>query len=112
MLRGAFADVKMVLHNMTKEAQIEALWQRRIDVGFNRPIAPLSDIANEIVTTEKILLAVNENHALARQATIPFRVLADHPLIVFPSGPRPSFVDKVMSLCQQMGFTPHVAATR
>ncbi|KFJ90065.1 LysR family transcriptional regulator [Pseudomonas sp. 1-7] len=108
MFRGAFPDVKMVLHNMTKEAQIEALRQRRIDVGFNRFIAPLNDIANEIVTTEKILLAVNENHALARQEKIPFRVLADHSLIVFPSGPRPSFVDKVMSMCQQMGFTPHV----
>lgn len=108
MFRGAFPDVKMVLHNMTKEAQIEALRQRRIDLGFNRFIAPLNDIANEVVTTEKILLAINENHALARQEKIPFRVLADHPLIVFPSGPRPSFVDKVMSMCQQKGFTPHV----
>jgi DNA-binding transcriptional LysR family regulator len=107
--RSAFPDVKLVLHNMSKEAQIEALRQRRIDVGFNRFIAPLDDIANEVVITEKLLLAVNEFHPLARETTIPFRVLADHPLIVFPSGPRPSFVDKVMSLCQQMGFTPQVA---
>lgn len=109
IFRGAFPDVKVVLHNMNKEAQIEALRQRRIDAGFNRFIAPLNDIANEIVTTEKLLLAVNEDHALARETTIPFRVLADHPLIVFPSGPRPSFVDKVMNMCQQKGFTPQIA---
>lgn len=108
IFRSKFPDVKLVLHNMSKEAQIEALRQRRIDAGFNRFIAPLSDIANEIVTTEKLLLAVNEHHPLAHETTIPFRALADHSLIVFPSGPRPSFVDKIISMCQQAGFTPHV----
>ena len=105
----AFPDVKVVLHNMNKEAQIQALRQKRIDAGFNRFISPLNDIANEVVTTERLLLAVNEASPLAHQASIPLRALADYPLIVFPSGPRPSFVDNVMSLCQQAGFTPNVA---
>ncbi len=105
----AFPDVKVVLHNMNKEAQIQALRQKRIDAGFNRFISPLNDIANEVVTTERLLLAVNETSPLAHRASIPIQALADYPLIVFPSGPRPSFVDNVMSLCQQAGFTPNVA---
>lgn len=93
---------------MNKEHQIEALRQRRIDVGFNRIIAPEPDIVCERVATEQLLLAVNENNPLAQETIIPFSQLAKYPLILFPSGPRPSFVDKVMGMCQQAGFTPQV----
>jgi DNA-binding transcriptional LysR family regulator len=35
--------------------------------------------------------------------------LANHPLILFPTGSRPNFVDKVMSMCEKAGFIPQVA---
>ncbi|HBT56840.1 MAG TPA: LysR family transcriptional regulator [Pseudomonas sp.] len=107
--RNAFPEVKVMLHNMTKDAQIAALRQRRIDIGFNRFIEASDDIVNEIVLTERILIALNEHHPLARQPEVPFSVLQDSPLIVFPTGPRPSFIDKVMHMCHQKGFTPQIA---
>lgn len=106
--RSAFPDVKVVLHNMSKDAQIAALRQRRIDIGFNRFIEHSEDIANEIVITEEILIAINEDHPLAQAESVPFTVLRDNPLIVFPTGPRPSFIDKVMNMCHQKGFTPQI----
>lgn len=51
--RSAFPDVKVVLHNMSKDAQIAALRQRRIDIGFNRFIEPCDDIVSEIVITRR-----------------------------------------------------------
>lgn len=107
--RSTFPDVKVVLHNMSKDAQITALRQRRIDIGFNRFIEHSEDIANEVVVTEKILIALNENHPLAQQEAVPFAVLQDNPVIVFPTGPRPSFIDKVMNMCHHKGFTPQIA---
>jgi len=107
--RSAYPEVKVILHNMNKEAQIEALRQRRIDLGFNRFIEPSDDIAREHVATEQLFLAINISNPLAQRPTVPFGLLAEHPLILFPSGPRPSFVDKVMGMCQQAGFTPQVA---
>lgn len=106
--RSAYPEVKVVLHNMSKDAQIAALRQRRIDIGFNRFIEPADDIANEIVITERILVALNADHPLARQPAVPFSVLADNPVIVFPTGPRPSFIDKVMNLCHRRGFIPQI----
>lgn len=106
--RNAYPDVKVVLHNMNKEEQIDALRQRRIDLGFNRIIKPTADIACERVATERLLVAVNQSNPLASQEIVPFAQLARHPMILFPSGPRPSFVDKVMGMCQQAGFTPEV----
>lgn len=107
--RREFPEVKVVLHNMSKDAQIAALRQRRIDLGFNRFLDPLEDIVNETVLTEKLLIALNEQHPLAGQPAVPFSVLQENPLIVFPVGPRPSFIDKVMHMCHQKGFAPHVA---
>ncbi|HEY0287193.1 MAG TPA: LysR substrate-binding domain-containing protein [Pseudomonas sp.] len=106
--RNSHPDVKIVLHNMNKDEQIDALRQRRIDAGFNRFIIPSPDIANELVITEKLLLAVNEKHPLARETIVPFHRLADHKLILFPTGSRPNFVDKVMSMCEKSGFIPQV----
>jgi len=107
--RTAYPEVKTVLHNMDKNEQIEALRQRRISVGFNRMLTPLPDIASELVAVERLLLAVSTSHPLAQQAVVPFQSLAEHPLVLFPSGSRPSFMDKVIGLCQQAGFVPEVS---
>ncbi|MFG1374299.1 LysR substrate-binding domain-containing protein [Xanthobacter oligotrophicus] len=107
--KNAFPDVKVVLHTMNKGEQIEALRQRRINVGFNRILTPTPDITAEIVTTEALLLAVHAAHPLAAHEVVPFYRLADYPLVLFPTGVRPSFVDTVMGLCHGAGFVPEVS---
>lgn len=104
-----YPDVRVVLHQMSKGEQIEALQQRRINVGFNRLLVPLPDIRSEVVLRERLLLAINEKHPLAREKSIPFRALADHPLILFPSSGRPNFIDKVIAICNEMGFFPKIS---
>jgi DNA-binding transcriptional LysR family regulator len=107
--RTAHPDVNIVLHTLSKGEQIEALRQRRITVGFNRMLAPQADIQVELVKTEVLLVAVNEQHPLARQAAISFHDLEDQPLVLFPSSTRPNFIDKVVDLCREAGFVPKVA---
>ncbi|EIK53329.1 LysR family transcriptional regulator [Stutzerimonas stutzeri TS44] len=104
--RNAYPDVKVVLHSMHKDEQLEALRQRRISVGFNRMLTPSPDFAAELVDTEPLLLALHEDDPLARQPRVDFRALGEQPLILFPTGGRPSFLDKVLGLCQQAGFVP------
>ncbi len=107
--RRRYPEVNIVLHTMTKSEQIEALRQRRITVGFNRMLAPLPDLSTTLVATEKLLLAVNEGHELAGEERVPLTVLAKYPMVLFPTGQRPNFVDKVMGLCRDMGFAPQVS---
>lgn len=107
--RNEHPEVKIVLHTMTKAEQLDALRQRRITVGFNRMLAPLPDLATELVATEPLLLAVNQDHPLAREASVSFRMLAEHPMVLFPTGVRPNFIDKVMRLCEVAGFVPKVS---
>jgi len=107
--RNRHPDVKVVLHTMTKAEQLDALRQKRITAGFNRMLAPLEDIESRLVTTEPLMLAVPTGHPLAQQAQIRFRDIAPHPLVLFPTGARPSFIDKVISCCNMAGFTPQVS---
>ncbi|MGQ3676445.1 LysR substrate-binding domain-containing protein [Xanthobacter sp. TB0139] len=104
-----FPDVKIVLHTMNKHEQVEALRQRRITVGFNRLLTPIADITEELVTTEALRLAVNTANPLAALDEVPFSKLADQPLVLFPTGARPSFLDTVVSLCQSAGFVPQIS---
>lgn len=104
-----FPDVKIVLHTMNKHEQVEALRQRRITVGFNRLLMPFPDITEELVTMEALMLAVNISNPLAQLESVPFTKLADHPLVLFPNGARPSFLDTVMGLCQSAGFMPQIS---
>lgn len=107
--KNSHPDVKIVLHTMNKAEQIEALRQRRITVGFNRLLTPAADITAELVATEALLVAVNAGHPLARMEVVPFAALAAHPLVLFPTAARPSFVDTVMGLCRSVGFIPKVS---
>lgn len=107
--RASHPDVQIALHQMSKQEQIEALRQHRIMAGFNRMLGPLPDISSEPVMLESIVVAVNEKHPLASKPAILLKELADQPLILFPSGARPSFIDKVWALCGDEGFEPKVA---
>lgn len=102
-------DVKVVLHQMTKSEQIAALRDRRINIGFNRMLAPLPDLHAELVIRERLLAAVNENSPLAQAPGVAVRDLANYPLILFPTAGRPNFVDKVIGICREAGFFPTVA---
>lgn len=109
LFRYTHPDVKVILHTMTKGEQIEALRQKRITIGFHRMPLVHPDIENLLLINEALYLAVNEDHPLSQQESVSFMDLDKQPLVLFPRGDRPNFVDKVIELCSTMGFTPDVS---
>ncbi|QID16219.1 LysR family transcriptional regulator [Nitrogeniibacter mangrovi] len=107
--RTRYPDVNVVLHTMTKAEQMEALRQKRINVAFNRILEPQPDLEMHLVTAQRIMLAVPAHHPLAQQDVVPFPQIAPYPLVVFPTGTRPSFIDRLMSMCAKAGFQPNVS---
>ncbi|MGZ9710017.1 LysR substrate-binding domain-containing protein [Glaciimonas sp. GNP009] len=107
--RSTYPDVNVVLHTMTKSEQITAIRQRRITVGFNRLLEPYPDLGTELVVTEAIVVALNAQHPLAAEHAIPLQALRDEPMVMFPTGTRPNFIDKVVDLCRCEGFLPVVS---
>lgn len=109
--RFAFPNVKIVMHSMHKGEQIEALRQKRINIGFNRLIPKLTDIKVKTIMSENLVLAIGETSPIARANVASIQDLVSEPLILYPNAARPNFADYVTGLFHQYGLSPNVSQT-
>jgi len=107
--RKRFPDVEVALREMSTPAQVQALRTAEIDVGLLRVPADTADLVVHTVREDRMALMIPEAHPLARKKQIGLRALAKEPLILFPTAPRPSWADTVISACREAGFEPIVA---
>jgi DNA-binding transcriptional LysR family regulator len=106
--RAAVPDVKLELHELTTDQQLEWLRENRLDVGLLRP--PVEDQAFQlsVIFQEPLVVALPETHPLAAEVEISAQSLASQSFIIFPRTLAPGLYDQIISFCQQAGFSPHV----
>lgn len=107
--REAHPEVSIFLHNMVKDEQIDALRHGRITLAFNRLMRPIDGLVSETLLTEPLYAAVPSDSPLAARTAVTMRELEDVPLVLFPTGARPNFIDRVHEMCRACDFTPTVA---
>ncbi len=107
--RTAFPEVRIVMHTLNKEEQIEALRQRRINIGFNRLISDVPDIVSHVVMWERLVACVHDTSPMAADTRISLDDLREQSFVLFPKVGRPNFRDFVIDLCRSRGFTPQIA---
>lgn len=88
-------QVKIVLHNMTKAEQLQALRERRIAIGFNRLVPAEPGIAVQTVFREPLVVALPDTHPLAVKARLTLRELDGQPMIVYPNVPMHGLAQEV-----------------
>jgi len=100
--------VHIELQYMSTGAQLEALREGRIDIGFL--ILPVHDPALILETTraEPLCLATPTGHPLTRFRRVPLSSLADQPIILFPRRVSPGLHDTITGMCSEAGFTLNV----
>ncbi len=106
--RRATPGVRIALHSMGRAEQSEALRQRRITIGFNRLLLEEPDLDTQLVDQEALFLAASSRSSLFRYKRLSLEDLADEEFIVYPSEPRPSFIDHFQELCRIRGFEPRI----
>jgi DNA-binding transcriptional LysR family regulator len=110
--RERFPAVRVELGHMSTGAQLQAIVDRKIDVGFLRPsllFTPSSDIAVSPVWEDELQVVLAEGHPLARgRSPVRLADLAEQPFIMFPRGIGCGLFDHVMALCNRAGFVPRV----
>ena len=89
-------EVKIVLHNLTKTQQIDALRERRISVGFNRLVPPEDDLRVETILREAMAVALPAKHPLTRHKEIHITDLSDEPMILYPRLPIAGLAQQVI----------------
>lgn len=88
-------DVKIVLHNMTKNTQLQALHERRISIGFNRLVPDQPGITVETVLRESLMLAIPAANPLSKRKSIALKDLHDIPMITYPNVPMRGLAQEV-----------------
>jgi LysR family transcriptional regulator, benzoate and cis,cis-muconate-responsive activator of ben and cat genes len=107
--RKRHPTVELALHTLNKTAQIHALRERRISIGFNLLGVRQPDLESRVVRREPLMVAINGEDPLASKTIVAVRDIAARPLLLYTSGSRPNLTDIVFDLFHREGVEPHVA---
>lgn len=94
----ALPDIEIVLEEMVSSDQLRALAERRIDLGFVRPMETSADLQYQRVAREPMLLAIPAGHPLARKPRVRQADLAGQPLIMYSRREGQYFHDRIVGL--------------
>jgi DNA-binding transcriptional LysR family regulator len=113
--RSRYPAVVIDLHELTAEQQLQALHDRRLDLGLEVfPRAELgeldSPLQQQVIAQESLVIALPEGHPLAIQSSIPLAAIVQEPLIL-PSLSAFPFYHSFLERCTQEGFQPQLVQT-
>lgn len=108
MYRRRYPNVELVLAELHREPQREALLRGDLDVGFFTLREPRGALTGERVIDDKLVAALPRNHRAAGQARIRLTQLAGDPWVLFPREMKLSYVELVLAACAAAGFVPRV----
>ncbi|MEO1297288.1 MAG: LysR substrate-binding domain-containing protein, partial [Cyanobacteria bacterium J06636_16] len=108
--KGKFPEIHLELHRLPTNAQVKALLNDELHVGFLHPPIEAPSLEQKIIHRESLIAVLPDIHRLAADMgnSISVKVLAEEPFILFPRQVGPKLYDSIISFCQQAGFSPHV----
>src|SRR4051794_3418125 len=104
---ATYPDIHIDMLELSSVEQVQALKEGRIEVGFGRLHVDDPAVERTVLMEEPLVAALPIGHPLLDQAS-PLRLkdLASEPLILYPSKPRPSYADQVLSILHARGLKP------
>lgn len=106
--RAQVPAVRLELHEMPTNEQIEWLRDGKIDLGILRPPVEDKSLQLQTILREPMVVALPETHPLIDRPAIALASLAQESFVLFPRPLSPRIYDQIISLCQQTGFSPNV----
>lgn len=106
--RARYPEVEVTLQQLPLTAQLDALREGRVDVGFL--LLPVDDpsVRTERLMRDRMVAAVPSDHALARRREVALRSLSDEAFVAFPREGGLGYRDRMVELCLKAGFTPRI----
>lgn len=107
--RARYPDVEVALHTLSREAQVKALQERRIDVGFNRFFSDYPGLFWQTIASERMLAAIPAANPLAARASIALEDLDNQPLILYPPIEQAGgFSNYLLRMLHERRLTPRI----
>ena len=110
-LRERHPGVQLELVEATGDVQLLALERGEMDAGFmlHAPGFSPASLVWQLISSEPLVLAVPQQHALASVAELSLDAVLAEPLVIFPRHIAPSLFDAVFALYHGAGCLPQVA---
>ena len=107
--RKLHPQVKLTLVEMHTYAQMPALLDGRIDVGFTRPLeAPYAaSLRDELLYNDPVVALLPRDHPLAK-GPIDVADLAGERFVMCDRDVTPVLFDSILALCSAAGFSPNI----
>ncbi|WP_289027876.1 LysR family transcriptional regulator [uncultured Paraglaciecola sp.] len=107
-----YPHVHVVIYEMTATEQIEAFKNKRIDIGFSRPLPSIikDEFTSHTIYTDKLVAIVNDTHVLATREIIDLSELANEHFIIFNRDEALGLFDETTSICKSAGFSPNIVS--
>jgi DNA-binding transcriptional LysR family regulator len=106
--RQEFPFVEVTLVEMSSEAQIQALSNNAIHIGFVHAPIERRELSTLTLLSESLIVALPPNHPLAEREQIDLRSLANESFVMCPQTVKPDLYSQIMKLCEQAGFKPQI----
>ncbi|WP_211462543.1 LysR substrate-binding domain-containing protein [Collimonas silvisoli] len=100
--------VDVVLREMNTTEQIEAVRREQIDIGFIHSGHLPAEIQSRQLLEEPFVCCLPANHRYSKRSSIDLQDLADEPFVLFPRSVSPHYHDRIVALCINAGFSPHI----
>lgn len=107
-MRDLMPDVDVVLREMVTSAQVEALADGLLDVGFVRPPVNFRQFASFTYLVEKMVVAVPREGAFTARSPVEVTALHDQPFIMFSPDAARYFHDLLTELFDRARIRPKV----
>lgn len=111
--RTQFPGVMLSLRERVPSEQVEALFNREIDLGFTRGVAGgIKHLVNhELLFREPVVVAMPADHPLTKESTIPIAAFASSRLLLYGREGAPEVFDGIIAMLKRARISPAIADT-
>ncbi|WP_298539253.1 LysR family transcriptional regulator [uncultured Aquimarina sp.] len=104
-----YPKIQFSLEEMSNYDQVKAIVSDELDIGFVRLARVPDGVCIKAVQTDTFSLVLPKNHVLNKENFKSVAQVAKEHFILFSSDYSSIYFDKIMSICEDKGFTPIVS---
>jgi DNA-binding transcriptional LysR family regulator len=101
-------SVEILYENLAPEAQIEALREGRVDIGFVGLPLEADGLVTETTGRVRLMVALPEEHPMARKNALRLEELSKETYTLWPRHLSPGSYDHLLAIFRRAGFGPPV----
>ena len=108
-IKENYPKVKTSLEELSNFAQVDAVLNDQLDMGFVRVARVPSTLQMKTVFTDTFSLVLPERYPILTREFDGMQRFANEDFILFSQAYSPLYYDTIMSICQDAGFAPKVS---